>query len=149
MSLNWKKVATVSNPSSTPQPTSSSTDEVRYLIQAETANNLVRPFEIVDDGLADKGLFIFVPNGNGNSTRPGKVLASYTVDVKKAGTYVLWGRVIASSGNDDSFFVQIDNGTDNLWDIQNGAAWHWDQVRNRGGENPAGNLQGTYRKRTW
>ena len=37
---------------------------------------------------------------------------------------------------DDSFFVQIDNGADNLWDIERTGNWAWDRASNRGGADP-------------
>jgi hypothetical protein len=51
--------------------------------------------------------------------------------VPSAGTYKLWGRVIAPSKEDDSFWVRVDGGPWVDWnDITPGGAWHWATVTN-------------------
>ena len=48
---------------------------------------------------------------------------------QSAGTYKLWGRVIAPTDDDDSFWVRVDNGAWTDWnDITAGSAWHWANV---------------------
>ena len=80
---------------------------------------------------------IGAPNGSGDYySEPGHILASYEVEIAQEGDYVLWGRVIAPSGYDDSFWIQIDDGPDNLWEVAGGSNWHWDEVSNRGGADP-------------
>jgi cysteine-rich repeat protein len=56
-------------------------------------------------------------------------MASYTVSVASAGTYVVWGRIIAQYSNDDSFFVQVDNGINYTWNTPSGSTWHWAKVK--------------------
>lgn len=63
-------------------------------------------------------------------------MALYSVHIVQAGEYVLWGRVKASDGRDDSFFVQIDSGKDNLWKIAPSGKWHWAQVNSRDSDDP-------------
>ena len=55
-----------------------------------------------------------------------------------AGNYIIWGRVISNTGDDDSFFVSMDNGAYSLWDTALGGTetWIWDKVNNRGGADP-------------
>ena len=60
-------------------------------------------------------------------------MAIYTVTISQAGSYILRGRVRAPNAQDDSFFVQIDSGLDNLWEVATGDYWHWDEVNNRDG----------------
>ena len=43
----------------------------------------------------------------------------------------MWGRVKISGKKDNSFFLEIDNGYDNLWEISSGNSWHWDAVNFR------------------
>ena len=104
---------------------------VKIYLEAESAAGLFAPFRIANDSAASNGKYVYVPASSGNSFTPGKIVASYNVNIPQSGTYILWGRVIAPDANHDSFFVQIDNGPDNYWDVQNGAAWHWDQVNNQ------------------
>jgi hypothetical protein len=43
----------------------------------------------------------------------------------------VWGRVIAASVEDDSFWVRMDSGAWIKWnEIKLGSAWHWDFVHN-------------------
>ncbi len=130
--VSWKKSTTTQT--TTPPPVS--TPATKYQFEAENAVSLTAPFQIADDALASGGKFIFVPNGNGNATKPGKVMATYTVNLTQDGQYILFGRVIAPTTVDDSFYVQIDNGADITWDLTNGTAWHWDKVRDRGTSGP-------------
>jgi glucuronoarabinoxylan endo-1,4-beta-xylanase len=49
--------------------------------------------------------------------------------------YRVWGRVSTPSGDDDSFWVKMDDAQWVLWEhIPNGAGWHWDDVH---GADPA------------
>ena len=81
-----------------------------HWIEAEHADSIVSPLEIAYDENASNGKYIYSPNGIGNQYTPGLVMATYTVNIARAGEYILWGRVWASAGKDDSFFVQIDDG---------------------------------------
>ena len=59
------------------------------------------------------------------------IMAIYKVNISQVGEYVLWGRVQARDGRNNSFFVQIDDNEDNLWEIEIGDLWHWDKVSHR------------------
>ncbi len=72
----------------------------------------------------------------GSYYTPGSIEAVYEIEIAQAGEYVLWGRVIAPTGEDDSFYVQMDDGEDNVWDVSQGSSWHWDQANNRGVADP-------------
>jgi hypothetical protein len=99
-----------------------------HLLEAEYANSIVYPLEVDNDENASEGKFIYSPNGRGNRYISSSVMATYTVTISKAGEYILWGRVIAGGGDDNSFFIEIDKGFDNLWQVQVGKNWHWDAV---------------------
>jgi len=107
-----------------------------HWVEAEDANSLVNPMQIDADGGASGGQYVYVPNGNGNELSPSSVMMTYNVNITQTGDYVLWGRVITPTDSDDSFFIQIDNGQDSLWDVAQGGIWHWDRVSQRGGADP-------------
>ena len=88
---------------------------------------------MADDVNASNGQYIYVPNGTGSAW---KKMATYTVTITEASEYILWGRAIAPSVDDDSFFIQIDEEEENLWDIKRGSDWQWDKVSHRGGDDP-------------
>jgi hypothetical protein len=56
--------------------------------------------------------------------------------VPEAGNYVIWGRVLAVNGGDDSFYISMDGGDFALWDTQQAGSYVWDQVNNRGDSDP-------------
>ncbi len=101
------------------------------LIEAENAQSIVLPFRIGSDALASNGKYIYTPNFSGNAHTPGNAGATYTVNLTQGGTYVLSGRALASDTSNDSFFVQIDNGPDNLWDLPEGPSWQWSNVNDQ------------------
>lgn len=101
-------------------------------VETESAATLTAPMQSASDTTASGGTFIYIPIGNGSFLNsPGPGMASYTIDIAIPGTYVLWGRVIAKYNMNDSFFVQMDDGKDNLWDVPNGDTWHWAKVKDR------------------
>jgi hypothetical protein len=55
--------------------------------------------------------------------------ATYTFTVPKSDTYKIWGRVLAPSANDDSFWAKLDNGSWARWNgMGNGTSWVWDDI---------------------
>ena len=58
----------------------------------------------------------------------------YRFSVPVAGTYALWGRVMANSGNDDSFFVQLDTAAYGLWTtpLSGPDIWGWGKIKAAG-----------------
>lgn len=101
-----------------------------HWLEAEHADSIISPLEVASDENASGGKYIFSPNGTGNQYAPGSVMATYSVTIAQAGEYILWGRVIANNGKDDSFIVQVDSAFNNVWSIAIGASWHWDEVNN-------------------
>ena len=102
-----------------------------HWFEAEYADSMDAPFAISDDGSASEGKYLSIPNGEGNYDSPGSIAAVYEIEIAQAGDYVLWGRVIAPTGEDDSFYIQMDDGEDNVWDVLQGSSWGWDQTNNR------------------
>ncbi len=120
-------------------------------LEAELATEIVEPMVIgvpgdgkdaggagVDEPSNDA--WVWVPGlpaaGDGNDHK-GHV--SFVVDIPRDTTYYIWGSVIAWDGNSDSFWVtvaptdedpnpQASQDTTYRWGVQQGPAWHWDQV---------------------
>jgi arylsulfatase A-like enzyme len=113
-----------------------SVPDVYYWLEAERAFFVVPPFQIAIDEDASGEKYIFSPESAGDHYKPGLSMSIYTVNITQTGKYVLWGRVIAASETDDSFFVQVNDGFYNTWDIEVGTPWHWDVVNNRSKVDP-------------
>ncbi|MCK5600805.1 right-handed parallel beta-helix repeat-containing protein, partial [Candidatus Pacearchaeota archaeon] len=107
-----------------------------HWLETEYPDSIQSPMAVAADGLASEGSFVQAPEGSGYQSASSGVMTTYTVNIAQAGEYVLWGRVITPNVNADSFYVKIDEGADNLWDIPAGGSWHWDPVSNRGGADP-------------
>ncbi len=113
----------------------------RLWIEAESGT-LGSPLQNLSNGSASNGRFIQVAAGN-NSTNaaPSNGNAVYSFSVANSGSYKIWGRTIAPTGSDDSFWVQVDGGVWYKWNgIPLTTAWAWDDVHN----NDAGNVTLTW-----
>ncbi len=85
-------------------------------------------FGVVADASAAGGAYIAPASNNTGSPGPNRALYTFTVD---AGDYVLWGRTIAPTAADDSFWVSVDGGSFVRWnDIPQSSTWAWDDVHN-------------------
>ncbi len=119
---------------------SSPSSTVQIWLEAE-GGGLRAPMQISSNSQASGRQYIWVPNGTGNVWDPTQTggEAVYTFVVPVTGTYLIWGRVISNNGEDDSFFVSVDNSASLLWDTERGGTetWVWDRISNRGGADPA------------
>jgi hypothetical protein len=90
------------------------------------------PMQSLADANASGGRYITVaPGNNSGGTPPTSGIATYTLNITSAGTYKIWGRTITPTAGDDSFWVQVDNGTWYNWNgIALSTAWAWRDVRN-------------------
>ncbi|RKU14802.1 hypothetical protein C6501_07480 [Candidatus Poribacteria bacterium] len=107
-------------------------------IEAEMADTIEAPMVIAEDGEASGGKFIWMP-GEPATGGGGEGWAEFVIDIPAAGTYALWGKVIAWDGNSDSFWVtwqpadpdenpQDTNNNHFRWAVAGGEAWHWDRI---------------------
>ena len=76
-----------------------------HWLEAENADSVVNPFQVVDDENASEGKYVYSANGTGNQYTPGPIMLTYTVNISHAGEYIMWGRVKASDDKDNSFFI--------------------------------------------
>jgi hypothetical protein len=107
-----------------------------HWLEAEQADVIVNPLEVAYDEKASEDRYIHSQNGTESQYWSSFVMAIYRVTISNPGVYILWGRVSAPYGSDNSFFIQIDDDSNMLWEIQLGNSWHWDRVNNRGIADP-------------
>jgi hypothetical protein len=125
-----RKGSNPSDPQSKPEVT-------KIWLEAEDGN-LSPPIVEDMDNAASSGGYIWVPQGSGNAwdSAYDSGYAEYAFEVPASGNYLIWGRVNANNGENDSFFVSIDGKDYFLWDTQVSNTWVWDQLNNRGGDDP-------------
>ena len=89
------------------------------LIQEGEEGLLIGNFVVGNDGSASGGQFVHVPNGVGGSSNPDPAnRVDFTVDIPQSGLYRVEARVLAASGNDNSFFFGVDG------DVSNAFRWN-------------------------
>ena len=107
-------------------------------IEAEMADAIEAPMIIDDDADASGGQFIWM-EGPPVAGGGGEGWAEYILPIPEAGTYALWGKVIAWDGNSDSFWVtwqpadpdenaQETQNTEFRWGVAQSEEWHWDRI---------------------
>ena len=107
-------------------------------IEAEMADAIEAPMIVADDAAASGGQFIWM-EGPPVTGGGGEGWAEYKIHLPEAGTYALWGKVIAWDGNSDSFWVtwqpadpdedaQQTQNTQFRWGVGQGEDWHWDRI---------------------
>ncbi len=87
--------------------------QVNVMLEAEQGA-LTAPMVLATDTKASGGKYIWVPNGTGNLTDPLAAggQAVYSFNIPAAGNYRVWGRVIANTVSDNSFFISMDYGAE-------------------------------------
>ncbi len=92
---------------------------------------LTAPMAAVNDANALGGVYV-----SSKVTDTGDVTIPITIS--KAGTYVVWGRVLAPTYSSDSFYVSVDGGAKDIWDTAEGLwspNWQWTRVTGRSTNN--------------
>lgn len=103
--------------------------EGTWIIEAEDGI-LTPPMEIVIDDKASMYKAIQVPNTSPNTST---AKAVYTFEVLKEDEYIIWGRVMAPSTVDNSFYYKLDDGTQAYWRINTiGTNWIWNRANSEG-----------------
>ena len=108
-----------------------------WAIEAEMADAIEAPMIVADDADASGGQYVWMegPPATGGG---GEGWVEYKLNVP-AGTYALWGKVIAEDGNSDSFWVtwqpadadenaQETQNTEFRWGVAQSAEWQWDRI---------------------
>lgn len=102
-------------------------------VEAEDATTITYPMQVFSDRSdASAGRYIAAFGDNSTTNPPSNGRASYTVRLDP-GTYRILGRVIAPTGNDDSFWVLLEGATTNTtnhisgwvrWSLDLDDNWH-------------------------
>jgi len=122
---------------------------VELAFEAEDADTIEAPMVIgvPADGAAEGGpepvdpsggKFVWVP-GPPVTGGGGEGFMEFVINIPEAGTYAIWGRVVAWDGNSDSFWInwlpadsdenpQETNNTEFRWGVAQGNEWHWDRI---------------------
>jgi beta-lactamase regulating signal transducer with metallopeptidase domain len=98
-------------------------------IEAESAR--LQPPLLLQPRLdASGGQLVAVSDIGGEPSAPGEAgIARFRFSVEKPGIYSLWGRTIAGTSDEDSFWVRLDRGDWIRWnDIPKGDSWAWSAV---------------------
>jgi len=105
-------------------------------LEAENGD-ITAPMNAYNKENASCGQYIEVITGNYSREKPPKDgRVTYKFNIKKEGTYKLWGRVIASMSDEDAFWVKMDDKSWIKWaDISLGCEWHWDEVHDNENDN--------------
>ncbi len=104
--------------------------EAESAVRIEPPMRVVRAAELPEDAKfvpgASGDAYIEIPDGAGNPPEVTAGKAEYTVEITKAGVYVLWCRVYWEDSCGNSFTVQINDGPPFSFG-QTGTykAWHW------------------------
>jgi hypothetical protein len=110
-----------------PPPTPTPTGRVLLTREAESAA-LVSPMIAVNDTTALLGKHISSATANA-----GTASWSFTAP---GGNYVIWARVLAPTSSADSFFVRMDAGAEDIYDVAEGTQgpnWQWTRINGRNG----------------
>ncbi|MEL7533861.1 MAG: lamin tail domain-containing protein, partial [Bacteroidota bacterium] len=91
-------------------------------------------FQALTDASTSNGGYLEIQPGNNDYNSPGDTSkqVDYHFRLSKAGNYRVYGLVRAPNGNDDSFWVRIDNGSWAKWNsIERSSSYVWDQVHDQ------------------
>jgi len=90
------------------------------------------PMEIGQDFSAYNGAFVWSQTGGHiNDPDQSSSYVDLAFDVVAEGYYVLWARVVAPSGSDDSFWFRMDEGNWKQWHTVRCTSWTWDRMDHR------------------
>jgi len=109
------------------------TDELLAALRDAGSGDVVYIDETARIDLTDAPGGVIIPGGvtlasnRGERSTPGT--ATYQFEIEEPGDYVLWARALVSGEEGGSFWVSVDGGELQRWDLEADPDWHW----NRGG----------------
>ena len=112
------------------------------LVREAQNGELIGNFSNVYDPAASSGTYVYVPNGVGNRMdgpdESQKIIYTFNLPKGEAGLYRIKGAVYADNGNDDSFWVKVNDSPAGgyLWDVLQNTSYQQDYVNDRNGADP-------------
>ena len=101
----------------------------KYIWLEAESGSVTTPMKIKEDYTASAGYYVVTDTGKNTSSAPENGRTTYNFEITEEGTYKIWARVIAASGDDDSFWIKIDENEWVSWnEIERGEEWIWDEV---------------------
>jgi hypothetical protein len=121
-------VAEAASSGATPSPAPT---EPMYLCAEPETGSISAPLEVHHDVTASEGRYIAVAAGrNAKRAAPSSGQSVVHFEVPAAGTFKVWGRLIAPTAGDDSFWLRVDAGPWIKWnDIPVAPQWRWAVLR--------------------
>jgi hypothetical protein len=101
-------------------------------VEAE-AGHLVPTMVVGEDAEASGGRFVWMP-GEAGEQKFGEGSATWLLDVPREGTYYVWGRVLAPTPSEDSFYVRvfsplIEPVSQAEWHLGTHPSWAWEPLK--------------------
>ena len=97
-------------------------------------------WNIISDANASNGKYLTVKSGIQALSEPSANTSDYLVynfHLMESGNFKVWGRELAPSADDDSYWVKVDDGAWTLWNgIVGSSNWQWDDVHDQSNDNP-------------
>ncbi|MCP9236424.1 putative Ig domain-containing protein [Lewinella sp. JB7] len=132
---NLRTTSTLSltiNGTPVPPPPPPTTETDSYWLEAECAQVGSR-WTKESSGSASNGSYVVVKSGNSFSTPPADEAANrvrFVITDARAGSYRLFARIDARTGNDDSFWVRLNNGAWYKWfgGMEQGVGFVWNKL---------------------
>ncbi|MEM6697542.1 MAG: T9SS type A sorting domain-containing protein, partial [Bacteroidota bacterium] len=98
-------------------------------LEAEDAN-IVAKWEVESDSAASASAYVVMNIDVIDQSASDSDALTYDFEVSSDGDYNIWARTIAPNGNDDSFWIKIDDGDWTVWSVPRTADWKWNKVLN-------------------
>jgi glucuronoarabinoxylan endo-1,4-beta-xylanase len=96
-------------------------------------------WDIVSNSNASNGKYLTVKQGvqaTGSPSANANDHLVYKFNVTEGGNYIIWGRVLAPSWDDDSFWVKVNDGEWVNWNgLANNNVWQWNYVYSLSSDN--------------
>ena len=111
-------------------------------LEAEDGD-VYQPMQIESGDAQSNGNYVQVTPNTGNHYLWPDIWVGAVVhqfQVRTAGRYVIWGRVLAEANDGDAFWVSLDGGPFVLWVLDRAAQWRWRSVGDREGTEMVYNL---------
>lgn len=110
------------------QPAPPSEEVERVWLEAEKGW-LQAPMKVQSDRHAAGWKYVASDEESSRDEVPSGGRALYDFDVSAADTFYVWGRVLATDGNHDSFWVRADGGDWVRWNnLRTGGTWRWQRL---------------------